>query len=66
MKPQSPCRECEKRVVGCHAGCEKYAGYCKELELWKQTVRAAKEEGSEADAFRHKTYQLIQRIGGNR
>ena len=63
MKPQSPCKDCKEREVGCHAACKKYAGYCKELESWKQTVKAAQTEGQEADSFRHHTFTTLQKHG---
>lgn len=61
MKPQSPCRECKAREVGCHAGCERYEGYCKELEDWKQTVKAEKYEGVEADSYRIETLLKVKK-----
>ena len=63
MKPNSPCKECEGRRPGCHADCEGYAEYCKVLEAWKQVVREARSEGSEADAFRHHTFYVLQKFG---
>lgn len=64
MKPQSPCKDCEGRKVGCHADCEKYQGYCVELEEWKQTVKVEKEDGKEAKAFRRSSYERIHGKGG--
>ena len=29
MKPEAPCRECEKRAIGCHGSCQAYADYKK-------------------------------------
>lgn len=32
MAMLAPCKDCEDREVGCHAGCEKYLAYKKERE----------------------------------
>lgn len=66
MKPSSPCKECKAREAGCHAGCEKYAGYCKELEDWKQIYRAEKYDGYEADSYRIKMIRKIKKAGGEK
>lgn len=33
-KPQSTCRDCKDRYVGCHSKCERYIEYRKELEMY--------------------------------
>lgn len=32
MKPNAPCHNCPDRELGCHATCEKYISYKKELD----------------------------------
>lgn len=66
MKPQSPCLECEERIIGCHAACEKYEEYRSELEEWKKTVRAKKQEGAEASKFRQATFVKLEKIRGRK
>ena len=66
MKPQSPCLECEEREIGCHAQCEKYEEYRSELEAWKQTVKAKKEEGAEASKFRQATFVKLEKTRGRK
>lgn len=66
MKPQSPCLECEERIIGCHAACEKYEQYRSELEEWKKTVRAKKQEGAEASKFRQATFVKLEKIRGRK
>lgn len=61
MKPQSPCKNCEEREVGCHSACERYALYCAVLEDWKETVRKEQTDGAEADTYR---ITMIRRIKG--
>ena len=39
-KAMTPCRDCEKRQVGCHSSCEEYKAYAARLER----IRAAKFE----------------------
>lgn len=34
-----PCKDCEKRVVGCHSNCEAYKSFVSENEKLKQFVR---------------------------
>ena len=29
----SPCKGCEKRTIGCHAGCELYAGWKEKMAV---------------------------------
>jgi len=66
MKPQSPCKDCKEREVGCHAACKRYASYSKELEEWKQTVKAEKYEGREADDYRFALYEKIGKMLGGK
>lgn len=32
---QSPCKDCGRRVVGCHSACDDYSAYKQELTLYK-------------------------------
>lgn len=32
MKPKCSCKDCDKRVLGCHSTCADYISYKKELE----------------------------------
>ena len=38
MKVHNPCKDCEKRTVGCHAACEEY----KEYKTKRQAERDAR------------------------
>ena len=54
------CKGCEKRVVGCHAQCEDYKEFQKDLEERKQKIRNGKLKDSE---FRkHKTNQVLREL----
>lgn len=37
--PKSPCLDCERRVIGCHARCEEYRGFLKDLKAYKEKRR---------------------------
>ena len=32
MKPKCPCKNCDRRKIGCHARCEPYQAWAKELD----------------------------------
>ena len=32
MRPQSPCKDCPDREVGCHSKCQKYAEFRKGID----------------------------------
>ena len=34
-KPDSPCKDCSERFLKCHASCQKYIDFQKELPEWK-------------------------------
>ena len=38
VRPESPCLDCERRQVGCHAECDDYIGYRERLKVYKDKV----------------------------
>ncbi len=34
----APCKDCEERVLGCHASCERYLSFKKEADLIRAKV----------------------------
>lgn len=38
MKPMSPCKDCEKREVGCHSKCAKYMKFFHDSELFRNKI----------------------------
>lgn len=40
--PQSPCRDCQRRQVGCHGSCREYLAFREEWEKFRQWERANK------------------------
>ena len=50
-KPATPCKDCTKRQVGCHAQCEDYKAYQDALEDYKRTVREIRATDDAMDAY---------------
>lgn len=61
MKPNSPCRNCEEREVGCHAKCERFSEYRSEIDKWRDIVNGAKREEARADGFRKATAARVKK-----
>lgn len=38
MKPQAPCKGCEKRQPSCHSYCEDYISFRKEMDNYNRKV----------------------------
>lgn len=44
-KPQIPCvRDCPERSAECHATCEKYAEYRKEMDIYRDSEHEARKK----------------------
>lgn len=39
IKPQSPCRNCVDRHIGCHAACQGYQDFAEKQEQYKEATR---------------------------
>ena len=65
-KPQSPCRDCSDRQVGCHSDCEKYILWKTDHDKVSEAIRADKRRVYDADAFltgQHQKYkQAMHRV----
>lgn len=48
----APCKDCEKRVVGCHSSCEDFVQWEQEHREEKERLREAKMKSSEYLAYR--------------
>ena len=42
LRQTSPCKECKKRVVGCHANCEAYKTFKQAVEQERQQIQQNK------------------------
>ena len=38
----SPCKDCEKRYLGCHSECEDYFKYQEEVKAWNKKLHDEK------------------------
>ena len=43
-KPQSPCKDCQSRFVGCHSSCVKYIDFQQESLVKSREMRNKKKE----------------------
>lgn len=43
MKPQSPCRNCTERVLGCHSECDLYLTFRRALDRYNELYRQQNE-----------------------
>lgn len=59
MKKVSPCKNCSKRVPGCHAYCIEGQAYEKEQNEKKQQIRQAKEKEKDINSFK---YQQVMKM----
>ena len=50
-RPESPCRGCEFRRESCHADCEVYQTFKKDLESWKAYIREQMRDDNEQEAI---------------
>ena len=44
MKPQSPCHNCDERVLGCHSECDLYLTFRRALDKYNEAVRNSREQ----------------------
>ena len=51
----SPCKECDRRVLGCHDGCEDYQQFRKWAQAKNERERAAKRSEY---FYREQTYKF--------
>lgn len=50
-KPQSTCRNCKHRTVGCHSVCEDYISYRKKLDEYNKTIKLKKTEDVDVTTY---------------
>lgn len=58
---QTPCKDCARRVVGCHSTCEEYATYRQELAEMKEKIDQAKSFEKEYMAIRYGTVSRMSK-----
>jgi len=40
----APCKNCEKKFIGCHSTCEDYKEFCRQNAALKKKIREAKDQ----------------------
>lgn len=43
VKPQSPCKDCDRHEFGCRYGCEQDKEYHRLLDEWNRMIKEARE-----------------------
>lgn len=38
MNPIAPCKDCTKRYIGCHAKCQEYLTFKKQMDKYNETI----------------------------
>lgn len=51
MKPQSPCRNCTERVLGCHSECDLYLTFRRALDRYNELYREQRTKESQVDDY---------------
>ncbi len=51
VRGENPCKHCDDREVGCHAGCDKYLNWRNEYQEAKQELNKARSEYDIVDDF---------------
>ncbi len=56
-KPDSPCHNCDRRVLGCHVNCRDYIIYCEENARIKELLHADQEKDAQIRGYEHEKKQ---------
>ena len=60
-KANAPCRDCSDRTVGCHATCEKYAKYKKDMDKLRHELRKKMNEERATESYVADSVYRVQR-----
>lgn len=61
MKIISPCKDCDKRQVGCHGSCEEYTEYlAKRRAEWEQ-IQTERDKDRRLDSYEVRRAQRFRR-----
>lgn len=58
MKPESPCKDCDNRKLGCHSTCEDYIAFDKAKKAYNDKISKARE--SKSISWTKSTRKLIK------
>ena len=65
VKPNSPCKACEKRSAGCHATCDEYGAYKADLSAWRCAIIDAKAKEADVNGVLIKGAKNVNKYGVN-
>lgn len=61
IKPNSPCKSCEKRTIGCHSSCEDYKKYSELNDQYRILVQSERNKINAIDKYeKEKSGRLIK------
>ena len=60
-RPQSPCKECENRYVGCHSTCEDYLDFRGRSDEMAKRVRAKMNEYNVYEGYKKECLKKIRK-----
>lgn len=60
-KEKFPCKNCDKRYVGCHGSCEEYKEAKKKNDKEREEIRYLKKRESDARGFAIDTHDRIMK-----
>ena len=52
--PQSPCKDCEDRFLGCHSNCESYAAFQKKISTFNVNMRKERAKYKQPYMYRNR------------
>ena len=58
---KNPCKNCEERHQGCHAGCERYAAWKAEYDARKMEEWRARKSAQIPDAVHAESVERVRR-----
>lgn len=62
---QSPCKNCEDRMVGCHSTCEKYKAFQQENDANNKIIRENRKKENDIVSFRVEAIRKYNKTGTN-
>lgn len=61
---KAPCKDCEKRYVGCHSSCEEYLAFKKDQREYNEKVLNARNKGRQVNTVLFKNAEKAMKRYG--
>lgn len=61
MKIKCPCKNCSRRVIGCHADCNEYKEWREELTDENENIKKEREKVLNHDAHIRRVQEMLRR-----